>query len=74
MNDAYLEEAKKHFEDKRYLINGASKRATELANGAKPLVSVLPNDDRSYLDIALLEIAEGKLEIKIKEDELDYSF
>ena len=50
--------------DIRLLINGASKRAAELARGARPLVPMLPQDERSHLDIALLEIAEGKIVIQ----------
>ncbi len=61
MNEEYLAAAKKKVKDIRFLINGASKRATELARGARPLVPTLPQDERSYLDIALLEIAEGKV-------------
>ncbi len=63
LNEKYLEQAKTKVSDVRALINGASKRAAELARGAKPLVPVLPQDDRSYLDIALLEIAEEKIRI-----------
>ena len=63
MNEEYLERAKLMVTDLRVLINGASKRAAELARGARPLVPVLPQDNRSALDIALLEIAEGKVVI-----------
>ena len=64
MNEEYLARAKGKVEDVRLLINGAAKRAAELARGAKPLVPTLPDDDRSSLDIALLEIAEGAVVIK----------
>ena len=64
MNEEYLARAKGKVEDVRLLINGAAKRAAELARGAKPLVPTLPDDDRSSLDIALLEIAEGVVVIK----------
>ena len=64
MNDEYLNQAKKKVTDIRLLINGASKRAAELARGARPLVPMLPQDERSHLDIALLEIAEGKIVIQ----------
>ena len=67
MNEEYLEKAKSKVDDVRILINGASKRADELAKGARPLVPTLPQDNRSSLDIALLEIAEGKIVIKPKE-------
>ena len=61
MNEEYLAKAKAQVRDVRVFINGASKRAAELARGARPLVPTLPQDDRSYLDIALQEIAEGKI-------------
>ena len=64
MNEEYLARAKDKVDDVRLLINGAAKRAAELARGAKPLVPPLPADDRSSLDIALLEIAEGAVVIK----------
>jgi DNA-directed RNA polymerase subunit K/omega len=71
LNEEYLERARATVDDVRLFINGAAARAAELAHGARPLVSVLPQDDRSYLDIALLEIAEGKLVIEqgVVEDE-----
>jgi len=64
LNDEYLNQARKKVTDVRLLINGASKRAAELARGARPLVPMLPQDERSHLDIALLEIAEGKIVIQ----------
>jgi DNA-directed RNA polymerase subunit K/omega len=64
LNEEYLARAKDKVDDVRLLINGAAKRAAELARGAKPLVPTLPDDDRSSLDIALLEIAEGAVVIK----------
>ncbi|MBN2449499.1 MAG: DNA-directed RNA polymerase subunit omega [Lentisphaeria bacterium] len=66
MNDQYLARARTQVKDIRLFINGAAKRAAELAHGARPLVPTLPQDERSYLDIALLEIAEGK--VKVLED------
>jgi len=71
LNEQYLERAKNKYEDVRVLINGASRRATDLARGARPLVPVLPQDNRSYLDIALLEIAEGKIVISVVTDDDD---
>ncbi len=65
MNVDYLERAKAKIPNVRLLIICASKRATELSRGAKPLVPVLPNDERSHLDISLLEIAEGKISVAI---------
>lgn len=70
MNEKYLELARKVVPDKRLLINAASKRAAELARNARPLVHVSPQDDRNFLDIALLEIAEGKLVVSFKTPEV----
>jgi len=61
LNDEYLEMAKNKGYDVRALINGVARRAAELASGARPLVPVLPQDSRSHLDIALLEVAEDKV-------------
>ena len=65
MNEEYLELAKQKVDDVRILVNGAAKRAGELARGARPLVKVLPQDDRSFRDIALPEIAEEKITIHV---------
>jgi DNA-directed RNA polymerase subunit K/omega len=64
LNEEYLARAKEKVDDVRLLINGAAKRAAELARGAKPLVPTLPEDERTSLDIALLEIAEGMVAIE----------
>jgi len=45
----------------RYLLAAAvGKRAERIANGAKPLVDMDPKIDK-FTDIALVEIAEGKI-------------
>ena len=67
MNDKYLDRAKLTLQDKRLLINGASKRAAELARGGRSLLGINPHDEPSYLDVALLEIAEKKLVITPKQ-------
>ena len=64
-----LELALEKVGDKRILINGAAKRAGELARGARSLLPINPQDEMSHLDIALLEIAEGKLTISTDWDE-----
>ena len=69
LNEEYLERAKATVDDVRLLINGVSKRAAELSRGARPLVPTLPQDERSNLDIALLEVAEGKILIKHRHDD-----
>lgn len=68
MNNAYLDRAKKRIENPRVLINLAAKRASELAQRYRPMVQVPPKDDHNYLNIALLEIAEGALDAKYHED------
>ena len=48
-------------EDVRIFINGVSRRAAQLARGARILISIPPNAEREWLDIALQEVAEGKV-------------
>jgi len=51
----------------RYLLAAAvGKRANELANGASPLVGMDPKVEK-FADIALVEIAEGKIIISTEE-------
>ncbi len=59
MNNAYLDKARVVVPDAKTLILLASKRARQLAYGARPMVRC---KDENYLDVALLEIAEGMLE------------
>jgi DNA-directed RNA polymerase subunit K/omega len=66
MNEKLLDIIKKIIPDRRLLINGASKRAAELARGGRAMVPVNPQDEISFLDIALMEIAEGKIVISAK--------
>ncbi|MEA3456745.1 MAG: DNA-directed RNA polymerase subunit omega [Campylobacterota bacterium] len=50
----------------RYLLASAvGKRAEELANGAQPLVDYDPIKSK-YADIALQEIAEGKISVSLE--------
>lgn len=58
MNNSYLERAKKVITDPKILSIVAGKRARQLAWGARPMLKC---DSENHLDIALLEIAEGKL-------------
>jgi len=51
--------------DIRLLINAASRRAAELARGSRPLIPLTPGEEVDYLDIALLEICEGKVTIQL---------
>jgi DNA-directed RNA polymerase subunit K/omega len=64
MNEEYLAQARTKVKDVRLFINGVSKRALQLSKGNRRLVPTLPDDNRSNLDIALLEVAEGKVTIK----------
>jgi len=69
MNNDYLYRAKIAIDDPRILSIVASKRAKQLALGGRPMVKC---DSENHLDIALLEIAEGKLsyEFPVKKVEL----
>lgn len=58
MNNDYLYRAKDKISDAKTLIVLASKRAAMLAGGARPMVKC---KDDNFVDIALLEIAEGLL-------------
>ena len=59
MNNQFVERALQQISDRNLLVNLASKRASEISRGSKPLVDVPV--DTVPLDIALLEIAEGKV-------------
>lgn len=61
MNNSYLERAKKVITDPKILSIVAGKRARQLAWGARPMLKC---DAANHLDVALLEIAEGKLYYK----------
>ncbi len=65
MNDKYLHDACKKISDRNLLVNVVSRRAKELARGANPMVQVDRSKAISHLDIALLEIAEGKIEVEV---------
>lgn len=64
MNEEYLAKARTKVKDVRLFINGVSRRAAQLAKGAKILVKLPPNAEISYLDVALQEVAEGKVIIR----------
>ncbi|QOR62513.1 DNA-directed RNA polymerase subunit omega [Sulfurovum sp. ST-21] len=51
--------------DKYLLANAVGKRAEEIAGGAKPLIDVDPKMVK-HTDIALQEIAEGKLIVSLE--------
>ncbi len=52
--------------DRYLLATAVGKRAHELSNGAMPLVNMDPKKSK-YTDIALHEIAEGKIFVTIEE-------
>ncbi|MBO7147629.1 MAG: DNA-directed RNA polymerase subunit omega [Lentisphaeria bacterium] len=58
MNNEYLARAREQVPDAKTLIILASKRARLLATGAPPMVRC---QEENFLDVALLEIAEGLL-------------
>ncbi|HOK03868.1 MAG TPA: DNA-directed RNA polymerase subunit omega [Victivallales bacterium] len=55
-----LHKAKEKIQKPKELIHISSLRAKQLARGARPMVKF---DSDNFLDIALFEIAEGKIEI-----------
>ncbi len=59
MNNEYLAKARENIKDAKALIVVASRRARQLAYGARPMVRC--HEEKNFLDVALLEIAEGKL-------------
>jgi DNA-directed RNA polymerase subunit omega len=52
--------------DKYLLANAVGKRAKEIANGAKILIEI-DTEHIKYTDIALAEIAEGKITVSLEE-------
>ena len=68
MNNDYLLKAREQVPDAKTLIILASKRARLLATGAAPMVRC---KDENFLDVALLEIAEGKLKPSFDENQPD---
>ena len=60
MNAIYLEKARERLPDIPLLVNVVSKRVRQLNLGNRPLVKP-DTRDMDTLDLALKEIAEGKL-------------
>ena len=51
--------------DIRLFIGGVAKRASQLANGYQWLIPMMPGDNQtSFLDIALKEVAAGQVIIR----------
>jgi len=59
MNIVYIEAASKVITNKQQLINMVNKRVRQLSAGSRPLIET--NLSMGLADIALSEIAEGKL-------------
>ncbi len=58
MNNVYLDRAKKVISDPQILSVVVAKRAKQLALGARPMVKCQSDN---FLDVAMLEVAEGLL-------------
>jgi DNA-directed RNA polymerase subunit K/omega len=58
MNNAYVEKAREKIRDPKLLSIVASKRATQLARGARATVRSM---NENFLDISLREIAAGNV-------------
>jgi DNA-directed RNA polymerase subunit omega len=64
MNAMYLEKARERMPNIPLLVNVVSKRVRQLNGGARPLIK--PDTiDMDHLDLALKEIAEGKLSAEL---------
>ena len=61
MNDSYIERAREKITDPKILSVIASRRAKQLARGARPMIKTVNHE---YVDIALLEIAEGLIDVE----------
>ncbi|MDD2239537.1 MAG: DNA-directed RNA polymerase subunit omega [Kiritimatiellae bacterium] len=64
MNATYLEQAKERMPNIPLLVNVISKRVRQLNAGQRPLIK--PDTlDMDHLDLALKEVAEGKLSAEL---------
>ena len=64
MNAMYLEKAKERMPNIPLLVNVVSKRVRQLNAGQRPLIKP-DTPDMDHLDLALKEIAEGKLSAEL---------
>lgn len=64
MNAQFLEDASKVITEPQVLINAVSRRVRQLTAGSRPMVEV--EFRMGLADIALLEIARGKLAVAPK--------
>src|SRR5690349_2084779 len=63
MRDEYIRDAQKVIQDPNVLINVVSRRVKQLRRGSRPLVESL--EKLSAEDIALREVAEGKISYEL---------
>lgn len=63
MKSELVEQAAEVIKDPQVLINIVSQRVRQLNTGRSPLVNVLPS--MGAADVALLEIIEGKIKVKL---------
>lgn len=66
MNSNLIEEASKVIIEPQVLINMVSKRVRQLGAGSRPMIAVEPR--MGLADIALAEIAQGKLVLATEKD------
>lgn len=64
MNTTYLDRAKERIPNIPLLINVVARRVRQLNRGQRPLMKPA-TPQQPHLDIALMEIAEGKLTAEI---------
>ena len=64
MNATYLEKAKERMPNIPLLVNVVSKRVRQLNAGQRPLIKP-DTPDMDHLDLALKEVAEGKLSAEL---------
>lgn len=67
MKQQMVQEALGKVENPQILINMVSKRVRQLGQGFRPLIPVSPK--MTFMDVALKEIAEGKLTYKPLDEE-----
>ncbi|MES2310201.1 MAG: DNA-directed RNA polymerase subunit omega [Verrucomicrobiota bacterium] len=67
MRHTYVQEALKQIKSPEILVNIISRRCRQLGQGARPLVEVHPK--WTFMDVALREVAEGKLSYELITEE-----
>lgn len=70
LNTAYLERAKDRVQNIPLMINMIAQRVKELNNGARPLLKP-DSPHMTSMDLAIKEIAEGKLTAEIQHAAMD---